>query len=171
MYNMPKIYSYNSLNAVNYAQQFAFLRNGNYYNFDNLGGDCTNYCSQCLLAGSNNVMNREFNPKWYYNSVSDRSPSWTGVEFLFQYLIQNKNKGPFAKLVKFNEVQIGDIVQLKFAGNINFSHCLVITKLNERVESFNDIFVCAHTIDSLNRPLSNYRFVDIRFLSILGVYN
>lgn len=28
--------------AVAYAHQWAFKRNPNYYNFDSIGGDCTN---------------------------------------------------------------------------------------------------------------------------------
>ena len=39
-----------------YANKWAFSRNPKYYNFDNIGGDCTSFVSQCILAGSN-VMN------------------------------------------------------------------------------------------------------------------
>ena len=167
---MAIIKPYNNKLAAEYAQKYALIRNSNYYNFDELGGDCTNFCSQCLLAGSNNIMNKEFYPFWYYNSVNDRSPSWTGVEFLYNYLIENKNKGPFAKQVNFSEINIGDLIQLKFVGNNSFSHCLVVSHKNEQINSLEDIFVCAHTIDSLNRPLSNYRYKEIRFLKIVGVY-
>ncbi len=167
---MPKIFNYNRNLTVSYAQKFAFLRNPKYHNFDNLGGDCTNFCSQCLLQGSYG-MNHSFNPKWYYNNVNDRSPSWTGVEFLYQYLIQNENKGPFAKPAIFKNIEIGDIIQLKFAGNPNFSHCLVVTQTNSQILSLSDIFVSAHTIDSYNRPLSSYKFSNIRFLKIMGVYD
>ena len=100
---MPKLMEYNRNSAVDYAKNFANKRNPNFYNFDDLGGDCTNFCSQCLLAGSSNIMNKTFTPYWYYNNINDRSPSWSGVEFLFEYLTQNKNKGPFAKQVKFND--------------------------------------------------------------------
>ena len=115
-------------------------------------------------------MNKEFNPYWYYNNINDRSPSWTGVEFLYQFLTQNKNKGPFANETTFEKIEMGDLIQLKFVGNNTFSHCLVVSQINSPINDFGDIFVCAHTIDSLNRPLSNYRFQNIRFLKIVGVY-
>lgn len=38
------------------AKRWAYDRNPQFYNFDNVGGDCTSFVSQCILAGSN-VMN------------------------------------------------------------------------------------------------------------------
>ncbi len=166
---MPQIIAYNREKVLEYTQKFALKRNSKYFNFDEFGGDCTNFCSQCLLEGSLE-MNRVYTPLWYYNNINDRSPSWSGVEFLYEYLTLNKNKGPFARLAKFNEIEIGDLVQLKFVDNNIFSHCMVVSGLNQPILSYNDIFVCAHTIDSLNRPLSHYRFEKIRFLHIEGVF-
>ena len=53
------------------------------------GGDCTNFVSQCIYAGSN-VMNYDKNNGWYYNNTNDRAPSWSGVEFLYNFLTKNK---------------------------------------------------------------------------------
>ena len=39
-----------------YARRWALGRNPAYYDFTELGGDCTNFVSQCLFAGSG-VMN------------------------------------------------------------------------------------------------------------------
>ena len=39
---------HNRLNAVNYAKKWALSRNPDFYNFDLLGGDCTNFISQCI---------------------------------------------------------------------------------------------------------------------------
>ena len=33
--------------AVDYAHRWAYHRNPDFYNFDELGGDCTNFASQC----------------------------------------------------------------------------------------------------------------------------
>lgn len=30
-------------------------------------------------------MNYTKNTGWYYNSINDRSPSWSGVEFLYKF--------------------------------------------------------------------------------------
>ena len=43
--------SYNPSGAVNYAYQWAYSRNPNYYDYSNMGGDCANFVSQCLIAG------------------------------------------------------------------------------------------------------------------------
>ena len=59
------IEKYNRYAAKEYAKKWAFSRNPKYYNFDPIGGDCTNFISQCILAGSN-TMNYTKNTGWYY---------------------------------------------------------------------------------------------------------
>lgn len=65
--------------VLQYARQWAMGKNPRYLDFEKLGGDCTNFASQCIYAGSG-VMNYTPVMGWYYNSSSDRSPSWTGVQ-------------------------------------------------------------------------------------------
>ncbi len=43
---------YNRLAAVAYAKRWAMARNPAFYDFSELGGDCTNFVSQCVYAGS-----------------------------------------------------------------------------------------------------------------------
>ena len=74
-----RIMEYNREAAVAYARRWAFSRNPAYYNFDALGGDCTNFASQCLFAGCG-VMNYTPDLGWFYNSLNSRSAAWTGVE-------------------------------------------------------------------------------------------
>lgn len=64
---------YNRQAAVDYAHRWAYLRNPDFYNFDELGGDCTNFASQCLYAGAG-VMNYTPTFGWYYNSQYSRTP-------------------------------------------------------------------------------------------------
>ena len=45
-----KEYSLDIKAEVNYARKWAFSRNPAYYDFENIGGDCTNFVSQCLYA-------------------------------------------------------------------------------------------------------------------------
>ncbi len=47
---------YNRDVVAEYAYKWAFRRNPEYYNFDSIGGDCTNFVSQCIFAGAG-VMN------------------------------------------------------------------------------------------------------------------
>lgn len=44
---------YNRENAIQYTKKWAYSRNPKYYDFDSIGGDCTNFVSQCIFAGSN----------------------------------------------------------------------------------------------------------------------
>ena len=58
--------------ALEYARRWALGRNPLFYNFTGQGGDCTNFISQCLLAGCL-VMNCRETFGWYYNSSYDRT--------------------------------------------------------------------------------------------------
>ena len=62
---------YNRARAVAYAQKWAFSRNPAFLNFDGMGGDCTNFASQCLYTGSG-IMNYTDTFGWYYRSSRDR---------------------------------------------------------------------------------------------------
>ena len=77
-------FSYNRQKAIEYADNWAFSRNPRYFDFENFGGDCTNFISQCLFAGTG-IMNYTRTFGWYYNSSYDRSPSWTGVDRITSY--------------------------------------------------------------------------------------
>ena len=51
-----QLYPYDREAAVLYAHQWAYGRNPLFYDYEHLGGDCTNFASQCIYAGSG-VMN------------------------------------------------------------------------------------------------------------------
>lgn len=102
---------YDRLRAVLYARRWAFSRNPAYFSFNSLGGDCTNFVSQCLFAGSG-VMNYTPVFGWFYRSANDRTASWTGVEFLYNFLISNRGDGPAAQEVPLCDLQLGDVIQL-----------------------------------------------------------
>ena len=152
---------YNRTDAVNYAKQWALDRNPAFYNFDNLGGDCTNFASQVIFAGSK-IMNYTPVMGWYYRSLNDRTASWTGVEYLYQFLINNQSIGPYGHEIAKAEAMPGDIVQF---GKLNgrFYHSPVITQVTP------EILVAAHSYDALDRPLSTYEYEQIRFIHIDGV--
>ena len=152
---------YDRTAAVQYARMWALGRNPAFYNFDELGGDCTNFASQCVYAGAG-VMNDTPVFGWYYRSLADRSPSWTGVEFFYDFLVNNTGVGPFASEVSAMEARPGDVVQLGRADG-DFYHTPVITAVRPT------ILVAAHSVDSLDRPLYSYRFDRVRFLHIEGV--
>ena len=110
---------YDRNKVIEYAKKWALSRNPKYYNFDNVGGDCTSFVSQCIFAGAK-VMNYTKDVGWYYIDGNNKSPSWSGVDFLYKFLTNNKSVGPYGKEVKINEIKIGDIAQLSFDGdNLN----------------------------------------------------
>ena len=156
-----RVVPYNRENALNYAKEWAFKRNPAYFDFSDLGGDCTNFVSQCLYAGSG-IMNYTPNTGWYYISINNRSPSWTGVTFLYDFLVNNQLVGPFGRLVEYWQAEPGDIVQLG-RRNGEFYHSLLI------VETMPQILVASHTNDAFERPLSSYTFDTARFIKIDGV--
>ena len=152
---------YNRTAAVNYARKWALARNPAYYDFEEFGGDCTNFASQCIYAGAG-IMNYTPIMGWFYNSSYSRSPSWSGVEYLYNFLVSNKSVGPYARVVSASEAMPGDIVQLGTAQG-DFYHSPVITATTP------SILVAAHTYDALDRPLSSYIYEKARFLHIEGV--
>lgn len=152
--------AYNRYDAIQYAKKWAYKRNPKYYDFTYLGGDCTSFVSQCLFAGSK-VMNYKKYIGWYYNSVNDRAPAWSGVEYLYKFLINNKGVGPVAKISNKEEIRIGDIIQLKFEDMDNFSHSLFVVD-----KSKDEIYVATHTFDVYYKKLSEYIYEKIRFLHI-----
>lgn len=156
--------NYDRIKATNYALFWWNKRNPKYYNFNKLGGDCTNFISQCLYAGG--IRFNQNQNGWYYHSISNRSPSWSGVNEFFNFAINNNSQlGPRAKITHINKIEIGDIVQGAY--NNTFQHSLIITKIIEPI-SLSSIFVTCHSDDRINKRLSDYNFSKIRFLKILN---
>ncbi len=157
--------SYDRKSAINYAKRWALSRNPEYYNFDSVGGDCTSFVSQCLFAGSKK-MNYSHVNGWYYNNGYDKSPSWSGVKFLYRFLTKNKSYGPRGKELSQTEIIPGDIAQLSFDG-VTFGHSLFI--INISGPSLNNIAVATHTYDVLGKKVGEYSFLKVRFIHIENV--
>lgn len=154
--------------AVAYAHHWAYGRNPAYYNYDSLGGDCTNFASQCLYAGSG-VMNDTKTFGWYYWNANEKAPAWTGVSYFFNFITRGAvNPGPFGREVPVEQIQPGDFAQLSFDG-VNFSHTPVIVATGSR-PTLQNTLVAAHTNDTDYAPLHSYLFRAIRFLHIEGIY-
>ena len=98
--------------SSSYARKYALVRNPLFFSFAGIGGNCTNFVSQCVLAGSC-VMNYTPIYGWYYLSTNRRSASWTGVQFFYNFMIENMSVGPFGIEVPLEGAQIGDVIQLQ----------------------------------------------------------
>lgn len=166
-YEDMKIREYDRQAAVEYAEKWAYGRNPDYYSYNNLGGDCTNFASQCVFAGSG-VMNYTPTFGWYYVSTNNRTASWTGVEYFYDFLTGNAKgigdgAGPFGEEVASDKMEIGDIIQLGRA-NGDFYHTSVVVGFYDGVP-----LLAAHSYDAYGRSLTSYNPELIRYIRILGV--
>ena len=153
---------YNREAAVAYARKWAYGRNPAYYDFSRIGGDCTNFASQCIFAGAG-IMNFTPVTGWFYRSANDRTASWTGVEYLYNFLTRNEGVGPYAEEVPLSELQIRDIVQLGRATG-DFYHSPVVVGFSR-----GEILVAAHTFDTYGKRLPSYTFERSRGIHIIKV--
>lgn len=160
---------YNRERAVKYAKRWALERNPLFIDFTEIGGNCTNFVSQAILAGSC-TMNYTPDFGWYYVNESDRAPAWSGVEFLYDFLTgapafieKNGGIGPFAVEVERERVEIGDVAQYANTGG-DWYHTVMITGFDGE-----EILVSAQSNDALDRPISSYNFASVRFLHLSGV--
>lgn len=154
--------TYNRENAVAYARKYAFSQNSLFASFAGIGGNCTNFVSQAIYAGSCE-MNYKPTFGWYFISLDDRSPSWTGVDYFYNFMIENAGVGPFGRVANSDEVELGDVIQLA-RNEEGYYHSLLVVGFDGE-----DILVAAQTDNAYARPLSTYDYDYSRFIKILGV--
>lgn len=158
-----KIIRYDRRKAVAYARKWALSRNPEYYDYACIGGDCTNFASQCVYAGCG-IMNYTPDYGWYYTDANNKSPSWTGVQYFYNFMTTNKSQGPFGEPIPLLRAIPGDIIQLG-KSNGTWYHTLILTKITFSSGALH-YKVCAHTVDSLDRDLSTYTYEKIRCIHI-----
>lgn len=161
---------YRRLNAVLYAHHWAYRRNPRFYDYEELGGDCTNFASQCVYAGAG-VMNYTPVYGWYYIDPDNKAPAWTGVEYFYSFLTRPQiSLGPVARETDdLRLAQPGDVIQLRFSGPV-FQHSPVVVQTSPD-GSADKILLAAHSSDADWRPLSSYEYKAYRVLHILGFYD
>ena len=159
---MLVVKEYNREHATTYARRWALDRNPLYFDYAGIGGNCTNFVSQCVYAGSC-TMNYTPVFGWYYLSPAERTASWTGVRYFYDFLIGNQNVGPFGREVTAEEVVPGDVIQLGREDS-GYYHSLLVLSRGEK-----DILVAAQSDDALDRALSTYTYDYARYLHIEGV--
>ncbi len=163
-------FEYSRERAVEYAKRWALSRNPLFIDFTGIGGNCTNFVSQCVFAGSG-VMNFTPTYGWYYISPEDRAPAWSGVDEFYNFLVgvpefteANGGTGPYGVIAtQPRQVQIGDVIQLQNSDGV-FYHTLIISGFEG-----GDVLVCAQSDDALDRPLSTYNYAALRLIHIEGV--
>lgn len=163
-----KLTPYDRAAAVRYAHAWAYGRNPQFYDYELLGGDCTNFASQCLYAGSR-IMDYTPTYGWFYIDANNKAPAWTGVPYLYNYLTRSRGAvGPAARDMPLYGLLPGDVVQLSFDGG-RWAHSPVVVAVGEP-RSLENVLVAAHSYDADYRPLASYTFANARFLHVFGVY-
>ena len=105
---------------------------------------------------------------WYYISPNQKSPSWTGVNFLHHFLTSHSGPGLVAVECNPKDLQPADLIQLSFSGDGVFHHTLIIVDLAKPYRP-EQIRIATHSPNLLNAKLSTaYNWAAIRYLHILG---
>lgn len=159
---MLAVKEYDRGRAFTYAKRWAFSRNPLFTDYSGLGGNCTNFASQCALAASLQ-MNYTETFGWYFINDTDRAPAWTGVPFFYNFMTGNGGVGPFGRPAEASELEVGDFVQLG-RGEEDFYHTLVVVG-----REGDDLLLAAQSNDAFMRPLSTYVYNVARFIHMLGV--
>lgn len=158
---------YNRERAVEYARRWALSRNPLFIDFTGRGGDCTSFVSQCVFAGCG-IMNYTPTFGWYYISPENRAPAWAGVDEFFnfvtgdaQFVEANGGTGPRGfDVMRGEDIALGDVIQLANSQG-EFYHSLIISGFTD-----DDILICAHSDDALDRPISTYNYTSLRIIHI-----
>ncbi|MGI5997285.1 MAG: amidase domain-containing protein [Lutispora sp.] len=130
---------YNRTQAVEYARTYALSPNPSfkYFNvYETLGGDCTNFISQCLLAGGA-PMTYTGEHAWWYNksgtsdTADDRwSVSWAVAHSLYWTLKVNNeantNGVKGQEVSNVSTLELGDLIFYENQGGIIF-HSTIVT--------------------------------------------
>jgi hypothetical protein len=141
---------YNRQKVFEYAERWAFFRNPAYYDFDSLGGDCTNFASQCLYAGAP-VMNYTRDTGWYYINLNNRAAAWTSAEYFRRFMLGNNGFGPVAEKRNPFELEKGDFISLMNGGRSY--HTLIVVGFDGSMP-----LIAAHTYNAFMRRLDSYYY-------------
>ena len=168
--------TYDRQAAVAYLDRYYHLRNREWYNFTDEGGNCQNYASQVLLAGGI-PMDYEGEAQWkcyiedpdYDPEINEeetaegRTRSWVHVSSFYDYAKENEGNGLAADVdVNPFYAQPGDIIMV---GQDSISHTTVVSKVVN-----GHVLVNSNSIDMKDYPIEAYTYLNIRLIKILG-YN
>ena len=79
---------YNRKKVIQYAEKWAYSRNPKYYNYDNIGGDCTNVFAHSLVivAKDGNDLDKIFIASHTFNSYNRKISSYKFEKIRFIHI-------------------------------------------------------------------------------------
>lgn len=164
---MAQTVTYNRLAAARYALRHYNNPNPQYANMDTMGagGDCTNFTSQCLLAGGFQMDYRHssYDREWWYRRRSEQpfdgdstdwwSCTWSLAQSSFLYFAHNQ--GLAFDLTEnprmVFRLKLGDLIFYDWNGRDHFGHSALVTGRTRRLRV---PLVTFRTLQPL-RPLRN----------------
>ncbi|MCB2306864.1 amidase domain-containing protein [Clostridium estertheticum] len=157
--------------ATSYAMQYALEPNKRYkfYEFVNgNGGDCTNFVSQCLMAGGATMDYNNVRP-WWYNGRGKSSICWAVANSLFWYLKTNqklnRNVIKGLEVEDLSKLEIGDVVFYENYSNSIF-HAAIITSFIDG-SGIHEPRISQHSYNQINETyVKNYDYKKAHFLKI-----
>lgn len=112
---------YDRCKAGEYARNYGTPDNYNedYATYDGIGGNCTNFVSQVLKAGGLDFVGEPgdggYGSSWYYQgpNIPERTPSWTGVEELYNHMQYWSDQGErFKRISDPHDLEVGDVISI-----------------------------------------------------------
>lgn len=128
------------ISAAAYAQKWAYSRNPNFYNYENEGGDCTNFVSQCLNYGGVGQTG------YWWGNKNGASEYWRCVIPLYNWLM---NGGVGFESNK-NICSRGDVLQFYNSNLGTWSHSAIVT-----TKDYTGVYYSAHSSDIKDNNLNN----------------
>lgn len=138
-----QVVTYQRQQSVRYAQEHYNNPNPQFANMDTLGagGDCTNFTSQCLLAGDMTMDYRRTGQEteWWYRRLSDEpfdqshddwwSCTWSLPENQWHYLVANQGRTAdlLANPSLARYLELGDLVFYDWHDRDRFTHGAIVT--------------------------------------------
>lgn len=161
---------YDRASSIAYADKYCgvthFSKNQEKYprkypNYSGIGGNCTNYVSQCLGDAEGGKLKQDY--AWcstLKKGKSDSSTSWINADAFKNYILYNGKgsiirHGDFRHIISlgenekkhlFSKLKIGDIVSYSKKGDID--HNAIITSF----DSYGYPLINSHTVDRYHVP-------------------
>jgi len=160
--------------AVQYADQWW---NGNNPEFLAFEVDCTNYISQCLVAGGGPIhyTGKRETGWWYRGMVNNQeawSYSWAVANALNNYLNHSDSYLQAVPVAKPTDLQLGDVISYDWDGDGRYQHSAIVTAF----DAGGMPLVNAHTTNSRHRYWDyrdSYAYTDrtqYRFFHIMDYF-
>ncbi|MDQ0190738.1 amidase domain-containing protein [Alicyclobacillus cycloheptanicus] len=147
--------TYDRVRAYRYSELWWNGFNPRFVKF--VDDDCTNFISQCILAGGFRMTGGQNRASGWWYRFSGTSPngnnwsySWAMSNALYQYLV---NKGGANVVSSARELKVGDLILYDWNGTGRFGHSVIVVDFDGR----GDPLVNAHTVPSWHR---HYRYLD-----------